>query len=240
MTKTKKATKPRGKQIGGERYTKKSFAAKWSEITAKQARNLTIDEVHFIKESLLATDKYCKLAENPNTRLTIKPKQFMKFTVRGVIIISPNSKTEIWVGKEDIVNRIFPKKIKTESFEVNNSSLVSRAFRQLIQEEISEKKHILLRKVMMSKNIPCPLSGELLHLCEGGTELDHIYPFSQMVLDFFREEGLIVENIQVRINGTKYLICDKTIAQKWLQYHLKNAKLQLACKKANREKSNKW
>ena len=223
-----------GRLIGGNRYNKTSFGEKWSEVTKKETKELTKEDLMFIKGALLLTSKYQKLAKDEKTELKVTQRTFQKYPVRGLTLISPNSKTEIWIGKSTITNTLYPKKRR----KVKQSTIVLKALRQIVEDDVQRERQLQRRKMYGRSDMICPISGINLLDCKT-THLDHKYPFSKLAEDFFREKGIDMERVQVRIKGTFYILSDSKLAQEWKTYHLKNAKLELVCAKANLKKSNK-
>lgn len=222
--------------IGGNKYNKTSFGEKWSEITKKQARELTEDEVHFIKSALLLTNKYAGMANDPGTKISIQAKEFQKYPVRGVILISPNSGKHIWIGKKTLMNLLYP--VKKRKRKKGQVGIVLKALRQIVEDDMRQERNKQRRKAFANPDSKCALSGKLLSECKK-THLDHAYPFSELAKDFFRSLGVDMEKIDVVIKGTYYHLKDKTLIPKWRAYHIRHAQLQLTCAKANIRKSNK-
>lgn len=69
-----------------------------------------------------------------------------------------------------------------------------------------------------------------------GMEVDHKYPFSNIVEDFLKMKKLKYSDIE-RVN-TK-LVSPKNIEKEWIEYHNKVVEYQLIPREENRKKSNK-
>lgn len=224
------------KYIGGSKYNKTSFGEKWSTITKKQARELTKEELEFLKAALIRTESYANLVNHPSTQIIIKEREFQKYPVRGVILITPNTKREIWIGKKAITNLLFP--IKKRKRKKGQVGIILRALRQIVEDDMRRERNKLRRKAFHDPETKCPLSGKLITECNK-THLDHVYPFSALAKDFFRELKMDMEKVEVIIRGTYYHLKDESLIPKWRAYHLTHAKLQLTCAKENIRKSNK-
>lgn len=227
----------KGKQLFGRKYYNKTeFGKKWTEITKKQTRNLDQYDVEFIRSALTKLTKYRRIATDPKTKLKIGTKKFQKYEVRGIILISPNSKSEIWIGKKQMMTSLFPVKKKKVT---SDDTMIKMAFRQLVSDFVKQERTKQLRYAFAEGNVKCPLSGVNLTECEEGTDLDHVYPFSKMVADFYRKYNLYPERIEWQKIGTSVRIKDKSVSELWVDYHNTNADLKLTCRKANRKKSDK-
>ena len=226
----------KGKKLFGRKYYNKGeFGKRWSEITKKQTRQLNEFDIEFIKAALLKVPRYQKVAKEKGTKLKIDSKKFQKYKTRGLIIISERG-SEIWVGKKQICDAIFKPKKKSKT---SHKALLNQAFRQLVADEVKQIRTKKLRMAFAEDGHLCPLSGVELRECEGGVDLDHVYPFSKMVLDFYRKYRIIPERLDCKKVGTSVIITDENIRDLWIEYHNTNADLQLTCRKANIKKSNK-
>ena len=229
------AKKRKGKILLGRKYYNKTeFNKKWSEITKKQTRQLDEFDVEFIRASLLKIPRYQKITKEAGTQLKIGQKKFQKFGVRGLILISERG-SEIWVGKKKVSDELF----KTKSRGTSQKALLNQAFRQLVAEDVKKERLKQMRISFSETGHLCPLSGVELSECEDGVELDHQYPFSKMVIDFYRKYRLSPEKIEVTKIGTHVIIKEVNIRELWIDYHNTHADLKLTCRKANRKKSDK-
>lgn len=202
---------------------------------------ITGDDEYFLFESISSSNSFKSFSLKPGIKFKVTLKKFQARKVRGVVIITPNSKREVWVGKEKIINDLFPKTTKiSESRQNRNDAL--KALRQIVEPQIQTFRKSA-RKILDSEagfSEKCPLSGELLRNCKGDTHVDHVYPFSLMVEDFCRAYKLDLERVEVLIRGTKVYLKDTNLAEAWWDFHMMKAKLQLTCGKANIQKSNKY
>lgn len=235
---TPKKKKRSGKIIADQRYNKTSFGEKWSSITKKSPRELSEDDIYFIREALIESERFAELGKNEETLIKITQATFQKYPVKGIMLISPNSKSEIWIGKKTITDLIFPPQ-KTKKH-INWKTKLSLAFRQIVEEDMAIERNIQRKRAYMDESFCCPLSGIPLKDCPSGTHLDHVYPFSRMVDDFLRRFNIEGEWVEVVHRGTSYSLKDTEIVKKWLQYHRENADLKLTCAKYNIQKSNKY
>lgn len=224
-----------GKLIGQDRYSKTSFGEKWSEITKKNTRSLSEDDLYFVRECLALNPRFTRMADDPNTKITVVERKFQRHRVRGVTIISPNTKIEIWVGKKAMCDALFP---PTRRRKIAHTSIVLKAMRQVVETDVALERQVQRRKALANPSCLCPLSGIPLCECEG-THLDHIYPLSAMAEDFFRMKGIDMETVDIDVKGTFYKFTDLGLAVQWRAYHKEHAKLQLTCAKENIKKSNK-
>lgn len=227
---------PKGTLIYDDRYNKKEFKERWAQITNSVTATIDPQDLKFIIEALKLVPRYRRIALDDKTRYIITERKFQRYTVKGLVLYSPNSNTEIWVGKESISNLIYPPKERKQK---SVTSILMRGLRQLVEPDMSRERQLQRRLAFSEGTAKCPLSHVLLTKCDR-TELDHHYPFSLLVNDFLWHKKLAPENVKFVKRGTNVIFADKQFAEDWIKYHRTHAKLQLTCKKANREKSNKW
>ncbi|MGL6341949.1 MAG: hypothetical protein ACRC80_22740, partial [Waterburya sp.] len=171
--------------VCSQRYDRKKFSERWRDITSKLSRLVTNEDKGFIRDALLLTTKYSRMAADSNTVITVGSLKFQKYPVRGVILISPNSKKEIWIGKDALIKMLFP----TTSKRIYASNKTSRthlsmAFRQAVEDQVQSFRKDSRRMMYGEQVLLCPLSFVDLKTCEDGTEVDHAYPMSRMIEDF--------------------------------------------------------
>lgn len=227
--------------INGVEYNKTSFGKKWSEITKSNQLNtfLSGDDERFVDEVMRIIPTYNLIKSKGAVRYKVINKKFQSKGVRGVVMISPNSKTEIWLGKEKILNTLFPKSSPTPLHKQTRKDVIA-ALRQLISPQIKTYKDSVQRQLNgpMGHKVRCSLTGE--HVCLGEYHIDHKYPFKNIVEDWCRAIGKDLEHIDVVCRGTKCYLKDNKLAESFYDYHLMNAQLQVTTAKANLSKGSKY
>ena len=107
-------------------------------------------------------------------------------------------------------------------------------------DHVKEERMKQMRYAFAEENeVLCPLSGVDLRSCSEGVDLDHRFPFSKMVKDFYRKYRITPERLECKKIGTRVMIVDSNVRDLWIDYHNSHADLKLTCRKANRKKSDK-
>lgn len=166
----------------------------------------------------------------------IRNKKFQAKAVRGVVMITPRSKREVWLGKGKMVEELFPREIAVPEYRLNKKDALV-AMRQIIEPQIKTFRMSVNRQ-LKKKPMKCALSGEFIN--SGEFHIDHRYPFKNLVEEWCREEKVDLERVDVYCRGTKCYFKDTSLAESWFDYHMINAQLQALSAKANLEKGSKY
>lgn len=227
-------------RVLGKDYTKTGFEKKWSEIVKKTQCNYTIKspDVEFVHEVVSKIDNWSSICKRNGIKYKIRNKKFQGRAVRGVVMITPSSKTEIWIGKGKIVENLFPKK-PIPKYKQNKKEALA-AMRQIIEPQIINYRNSVLRQLRgpMSHKIKCAISGEVLNA--GEFHIDHKYAFKNIVEEFCRSYKIDLENLDVYCRGTKCYLRDTNLAEAFFDYHTMNASLQAVTAKENLKKGSKY
>jgi hypothetical protein len=224
--------------IDGKSYTKTAFSSRWSEITSSYESGCCLceEDRDFIDSALSLVPQFNAIKMRGSVSYKVRNKKFQGKPVSGVVMITPNSKREVWVGKTNVVNGIFPRK-KPVDVNAKHKSDLTKAFRQLVDPQIKQFRQDMLGQVKASK-AKCALTGQVLQF--GEYHIDHRYPFKNLIQDWARSERLDLERIDVTCRGTKCKIKDEKIAKSFSKYHREKAELQATTAKANLLKGAKY
>lgn len=221
--------------ILGVTYTKTSFAAKWKEVVDNTGVNLSVPKLHeaFVREALSKTSRWSTLASRPSTVFKVRARKFQGRAVKGLTMI--DSSKEVWVGKGQLVDALFPPPPITA--EKCNKKQALAALRQIIEPQIKTFRSSILRQ-LERKPVRCKISHDFLE--RGKFHVDHVYPFKLLVEDWCREYRVDLESIETYCKGTKCYIKDISLAESWFDYHLVNAQLQAVNSIVNLQKGSKF
>lgn len=224
--------------IGQTRFTKTAFSSRWSEITSSYENGCCLceEDRDFVDQVISMVPRFNAIRCRGAISYKVRSKKFQARPVKGVVMISPNSKSEIWLGKEAIMSCLFPRKAPKDVFAKHKSDL-AKALRQLVEPQIKEFRQNLNDSVKMSK-ARCALTGQILQF--GEYHVDHKYPLKDLVQDWARAEKLDLERIDVSCRGTKCKLKDAKLAKSFKDYHKKHAELQATTAKANLKKGAKY
>lgn len=222
----------------GEDYTKTKFEKKWSEIVNNTQCNYFVKfpDCDFIKEVLSNTERWKTLCSREGIKYKIRNKKFQGRAVRGVVMITPNSKNEVWLGKGKIVEELYPRDKPIPEYRQNKKQALI-ALRQIIEPQIISYRKSVLRQ-LKRKPLKCPISADFLETAS--FHIDHKFPFKDLVIEWCREEKIDLENVDVYCRGTKCYLKNTTLAESWFDYHMINADLQALSAKANLQKGSKY
>lgn len=100
-----------------------------------------------------------------------------------------------------------------------------QSFREAISDDIQNLK---LKLFETSEPVLCPISGIVLNM--NNCHMDHWgLRFVQLVHRFLDNEKIIIDNVKC----DSYVIEDKELRDKWIQFHKTNAKLRLLAAEEN-------
>lgn len=228
-------------RVLGQDYTKTGFEKKWSEVVQGTECNYFVKppDSDFVHEVVLKIEKWKGAATRPGIKYKIRNKKFQGRAVRGIVMITPRSKREIWLGKGKIVDELFPRAKPIPEYKQNKKDALV-AMRQIIEPQIVSYRKSVLRQIQgpMGHKIKCALSGQVINA--GEFHIDHRYPFKNIVEEFCRDYKLDLENVEVYCRGTKCYLKDTQIAEAFFDYHMMNASLQAVMAKANLKKGSKY
>lgn len=223
-------------EIFGVKYTKTSFDAKWKSIVNTNEANIFIkgETEKFLREVLSRTKRWATSSQRTTTRFKIRCRKFEGKAVRGVTMIDGTK--EIWVGKGQLLEILFPK-AKTTCVEKDNKKKALVAMRQIVEPQIKSFRASVLRQ-LERKPLRCKISHNFIE--KGKFHIDHKYPFKGLVEDWCREYKVDLELIDIYCKGTKCYFRDIHLAESWFDYHLTNAHLQAVDVVVNLKKGSKY
>jgi hypothetical protein len=70
-------------------------------------------------------------------------------------------------------------------------------------------------------------------------QVDHIEPFSDILSDFLKQQGISMESVQIDKTYNICTLLNTRLHDDWVDYHNNRARYQLLCKTCNLKKSNK-
>ena len=237
--------------IANIKYNKTSFLNRWKKIIKDHRLNekLVTKNLEFIRGSCKITDRYKKYGYAAKFEAKIGEMEFgpkgKSKKIRGIMIRTLNHKSYIFISQNDIMRELFPPKTDEEIGKKNRAEVL-QAMRQLIRPQIEEFREGWMNKMNILKDrdiyeyheaMKCPLSGKDLR--KGDIAIDHDIPFIDLVRNFWRLNGVdpFTENIIGGVYSRKF---ERSYLNKaWIEYHRKNAILQVADATANKKKNKK-
>jgi hypothetical protein len=66
------------------------------------------------------------------------------------------------------------------------------------------------------------------------SDVDHIIKFRDLVRNFVLENNITISKDTIERYDNKFILTDKDMADKWINFHLKNAKLRILLPEVNR------
>jgi hypothetical protein len=152
--------------------------------------------------------------------------------VKGIALISPNSHYEVWVGKNYLLDRLFPKKNLPDPSKENRKNAL-RALRNIIEPQVE----LYRRRVANNSVIRSDYSGKPIF---GPYHVDHVYPFIKLVEEWCRENGVDLERIPLKCRGATCKLESVEMSESWFDYHSVNAKFQVLDAKENISKGARY
>lgn len=219
-------------------YTKSGFEKKWSEVTSATECNYFVkgDDEVFLNAVIDLVPKWKTIKDRGPVRYKIRNKKFQGRPVKGIVMITSRSKREVWLGKGQVVGALFPRTVEVPEYKQNKKDALV-AMRQIIDPQIKTFRMSVLRQ-LKKKPMRCPVKGDFIEAAE--FHIDHKYPFKNLVEEWCRDEKVDLERVDVYCRGTKCYFKDTDLAERWFDYHMMNAQLQVLSAKANLEKGSKY
>ena len=228
-------------RVLGQDYTKTGFEKKWSEIVKDTECNYFVKppDFDFVHEVVSKIEKWKLLHSRVGLKYKIRNKKFQGRAVRGIVMITPKSKSEVWLGKGKIVEELFPRKKPIPEYKKNKQEALV-AMRQIIEPQIISYRKSVLRQLQgpMGRKIKCAVSGQAINA--GEFHIDHRYAFKNIVQEFCRDYKIDLENVDVYRRGTKCYLKNTDIAEAFFDYHMMNASLQVLNATENLKKGSKY
>lgn len=193
----------------------------------------------FVNEVVDLVPRWKAIKSRGEVKFKIRNKKFQGRAVRGIVMISPKSKTELWMGKGKIVDELFPRSKPIPEYKQNKKDALS-ALRQIIEPQIKSYRTSVLRQLKgpMADKVRCAVSGQCISAAE--FHIDHKYPFKNLVEEWCRDVKIDLENVDTYCKGTKCYLRDTQLAESWFDYHLMNANLQPLLAVENLKKGSKY
>lgn len=224
--------------IAGVEYTKSAFEKRWGEVTSGTECNYFVKncDEDFINAALDLIPRWKSIKARGAVKYKIRNKKFQGRAVRGIVMISPKSKKELWLGKAKITSELFPRTTEVPEYVQNKRSALV-ALRQIAEPQIKTFRASVLR-TLDKRSLKCPMSGDFI--ASGEFHIDHRYPFKNLVEEWCRQEGIDLENVEVYCRGVKCYFKSTDLAESWFDYHLMHAQLQALSAKSNLQKGSKF
>jgi hypothetical protein len=209
-------------EVAGQSYNKGQFSRAWKEMVSGHEIGVLLTGSHreFMYSVCERIERFRKILERPGTaEFRIVNKTFNGKRVKGIVLVTPNSHYQVWVGKAFVMDRLFPKAYVPDPAKVNRRNVI-RALRDIIQPQIDLYK----RRVSGQSVIKSSLSGKPI---AGPYHVDHVYPFIRMVEEWCRENSIDLERIPVKCYGVGCRLESIELSENWFDYHALNAKYQV-------------
>ncbi len=208
-------------EVGGVQYNKKGFGEKWSAIVAAYEAGVTVTpaDTSFLTDVLSRMSRFARIMARGPVRFKVVQKSFNGKRVKGIVLVTPNSGYEVWVGKQVVIRAMFPSATLPDPSKQNRRGVL-RALRCIIEPQIREyRKRFAGLSVIKSSMTGRPIFGPY--------HVDHVYPFIRLVEEWCRDNGLDLETIAVKCKGTVCRLASVDLAESWFDYHALHAEYQV-------------
>lgn len=211
-------------EIGGRHYGKGSFGREWSAIVNSYEVGTRLNKSHhlFMSEVCSKIERFAKVMARGRVEFKVVNKVFNGRRVKGVVMISPNSGHEVWLGKAYVTGALFPRAFRPDPAK-ENKKMAIQALRAIIDPQIKEFRRANLER----------LRGGLYHI-------DHVYPFKLLVQEWCRDNALDLETIPIKCTGATCRLESVDMAESWFDYHLLNSNLQILEAGENLRKGSRY
>lgn len=221
-------------EVGGVQYNKKGFGEKWSAIVAGYEAGTTVSssDAALLTEVLSRISRFARIMARGPVRFRVVLKSFNGKRVKGVVMVTPNSGYEVWVGKQVVIRAMFPSTTLPDLSKQNRRNVL-RALRCIIEPQIQEyRRRFAGKSVIKSSMTGKPIFGPY--------HVDHVYPFIRLVEEWCRENGLDLETIAVKCRGTVCRLASTDLAESWFDYHALHAEYQVLDAAENVSKGSRY
>ena len=221
-------------EVLGQQYNKKQFSAKWSEIIASYEPGLSVSKSDycFLSDVLIRIPRFSRIMDRGRVDYKVVKKAFNGKRVKGIVLVTPNSSYEVWVGKKYVMDSIFPKSTAPDPAKENRKNAI-RALRGVIEPQIQEYRN----RFKGQRLIKSSLSGKPIL---GPYHVDHVYPFIRLVEEWCRENQYDLETIPVKCRGAICRLQSVEMAESWFDYHSFHAEFQILDASENTSKGSKY
>ena len=221
-------------EVGGVQYNKKRFGEKWSAIVAGYEAGTTVSgsDVAFLVNVLSRMSRFARIMARGPVRFKVVQKSFNGKRVKGLVLVTPNSGYEVWVGKQVVMRAMFPSTTLPDPSKQNRRDVL-RALRCIIEPQIREYRRRFAGKSVIKSS----LTGRPIF---GPYHVDHVYPFIRLVEEWCRENGLDLETIAVKCRGTVCRLASIELAESWFDYHALHAEYQVLDAAENVSKGSRY
>ena len=221
-------------EVDGVQYNKKGFGEKWSTIVAGYEAGTTVSpaDTAFLVDVLSRMSRFARIMARGPVRFKVVQKSFNGKRVKGLVLVTPNSGYEVWVGKQVVMRAMFPSTTLPDPSKQNRRDVL-RALRCIIEPQIREYRRRFAGKSVIKSS----LTGRPIF---GPYHVDHVYPFIRLVEEWCRENGLDLETIAVKCRGTVCRLASVDLAESWFDYHALHAEYQVLDAAENVSKGSRY
>lgn len=220
--------------INGSQLNKSQFSKRWTGMVESYEAGITMSagDTAFLADVALKIPRFSRILARGRVSFKVIKKEFNGKKVKGIVLITPNSGHEVWMGKEAVIRELFPKTNLPDPSKVNRRNVL-RALRSIIEPQIKEYRRRFAGKPVIKSS----LSGKPIF---GAYHVDHVYPFIRMVEEWCRENKYDLETIPVKCKGTICMLQSTEMAENWFDYHALNAKFQVLDASENISKGSNY
>lgn len=217
-----------------QQYNKKQFGNKWSEIVSgyETGQCLYGSDEKFVSDVLSRIPRFASVMKRGRYALKVVQKTFNGKRVRGIVLVTPNSRFEMWAGKQAVVKAMFPPANAPDPGKVNRKNVL-KALRSIIEPQVQQYRSRFSGKSVIKSSV----SGKPIF---GPYHVDHVYPFIRLVEEWCRENGLDLETMPVKCYGAQCRLSSVDMAESWFDYHAFHAEFQILDASENVSKGSKY
>jgi hypothetical protein len=217
-----------------QQYNKTQFSKKWSSLVASYEVGTSVSKTdsEFLTDVLRRIPRFLRIIEKGDPTYKIVNKVFNGKKVKGIVMVTPNSRFELWAGKQAAMKILFPP-VKPRDPGKENRKKALKAMRSIIEPQIKEFRRRFAGKSVIKSS----LTGKPIF---GAYHVDHVYPFIRLVEEWCRENGYDLETIPVKCMGVNCQFDSIDMAESWFDYHSFHAEFQVLDAKENVSKGSRY
>lgn len=218
----------------GTEYNKTKFGKKWSEIVSSHEAGTRLmgEDEDFVHEVLSRIPRFSRRLAQKNVRFHVVNKVFNGKMVKGIVAMAGESRYEAWVGKQRVMDYLFPRSTEPDPFRENRRNAL-KAMRSAIEPQIQQYRSRFAGQSVIKSS----LTGKPIF---GPYHVDHVFPFIRLVEEWCRENGYDLETIPVKCRSASCRLESVDMSESWFDYHAFHAEFQILDASENTSKGSKY
>lgn len=220
--------------IDSTQYSRGAFESKWTDLIKSYEVGISLSgsDFRFFLESAKHIPRFASVISKGNSVIKVVRKTFNGKKVKGIVLVTPCSGYEVWVGKGQVVKALFPPSSAPDPGKINRKNAL-QTMREIIDPQIRAYR----QKIKTANTIKSSETGEIIY---GEYHVDHVYPFIRLAQEWCRENKIDLETLPLKCRGIKCRFESVELSESWFDYHAFHAEFQVLDARENKIKGSKY